>query len=286
MSVDFVLKGMSVDKLVDSLGEFVIHNISALLQEMGNLSMKLMDRVSSSDMSHVVDNVEDDLVAEVLFILIQVVVDCSSVSTGLESSADIIHVLLMPLECLLLLLMSDVLVDNLEHSVEMFVDWAGLDDLMESFNISENIEDQVSSGCPGFSAGIDGLEDTFKVAVEAGLSFDVLARNKLLVFGANIKFVGLFAPSEDLNDVSMLDNISPTDHVLEGCNIVINYLLFVDLDMSDKSQYGSDQSSFCLHVMLDALHKFMYNETSIIIVAVIVLDVRAIDRLSIQGAEM
>jgi hypothetical protein len=148
MSVDFVLKGMSVDKLVDSLGEFVIHDLSVLLQEMGNVCMKFMDRVSSSDMSHVVDNVEDDLVAEVLFVLVQVVVDCSSVSTGLESSLDMIHVLLILLDSVLLPLMSNMFVDNLEHSIEMLVDWASFDDLMEFFNISVNIEDQVSSGSP------------------------------------------------------------------------------------------------------------------------------------------
>jgi hypothetical protein len=157
MSVDFVLKGMSVDKLVDGLGEFVIHDLSVLLQEMGNVCMKFMDRVSSSDMSHVVDNVEDDLVAEVLLVLVQVVVDCSSVGTGLESSLDMIHVLLILLDSVLLPLMSNVFVDNLEHSIEMLVDWASFDDLMEFFNISVNIEDQVSSGCPGFSAGIDAL---------------------------------------------------------------------------------------------------------------------------------
>jgi hypothetical protein len=253
MSVDFVLKGMSVDKLVDSLGEFVIHNLSVLLQEMGNVCMKFMDRVSSSDMSHVVDNVEDDLVAEVLFVLVQVVVDCSSVSTGLESSLDMIHVLLILLDCVLLLLMSNVLVDNLEHSREMLVDWASFDDLMEFFNISVNIEDQVSSGCPGFSAGIDALEDTFKVAVEAGLSFDVLARNNLLVFGANIKSVGLSAPSEVLDDGSMLDNMSLTDLMLDALNVMSNYRLLVDVDMSHDSQKDSEQLSFCFHVISDAL---------------------------------
>jgi hypothetical protein len=81
----------------------------------------------------------------------------------------------------------------------------------------------------------------------------VLARNNLLVFGANIKSVGLSAPSEVLNDGSMLDNMSLTDLMLDALNIMSNYRLLVDVDMSHDSQKDSEQLSFCFHVIPDAL---------------------------------
>jgi hypothetical protein len=163
-------------------------------------------------------------------------------------------------------------------------DMGVLDDVKESVHKSSLVVDVL---------GVlqEEVEDPFSIVVVLRSMFDVLAFNELLVLvDAHVQSVGVFAPSDGLDNMSSSDDnfVSNLDEVSDVLHYRANILNVIDCSNSVRFEDASNdmkEYSSVFFVTLGDFHEVLPHGTSIIVVLGSVADV-AFNLLSILGAEV